>query len=306
MKSYHGIMRLKKEYVDLFNNPILSLGISVGLVDEEDLYKWKFCLFGPKDTPYADGFFNLHLIFPKDYPEKNPEIVFLTPIYHPNVKHFKSEDIGESLGHVSVSFINWWKPETTPREILTRLYSIFYLPNPCSGYGLDRLNEYSNNYSLYELKARYFTKKYANYIQKQELYDKSWDFSCNENDLNSLPSPTIDKTLSTPTIDKTLPFPTIGKTSPFPTMGNLLFINNDDINKTLNFRLNDNGRRIINCHYNANERISDILGKYYLEFSSSSSLCIYKMKKIETYYSLKDIGVVEGEEIIFINDVYFA
>ena len=189
MKSYHGIMRLKKEYVDLFNNPILSLSISVGLVDEEDLYKWKFCLFGPKDTPYADGFFNLHLIFPKDYPEKNPEIVFLTPIYHPNVKHFKSEDIGESLGHVSVNFINWWKPETTPREILTRLYSIFYWQNPESPYSLDRAKEFMNNRLLFMQKACYFTKKYAKPGQKRKLYDKTWDFSYNENDLNSLSSP---------------------------------------------------------------------------------------------------------------------
>ena len=43
------------------------------------------------------------------------------------------------------------------------------------------------------LKARYFTVKYATFSQKRELYDKTWDFSCNEIDLASLPSLTIGK-----------------------------------------------------------------------------------------------------------------
>ena len=49
---------------------------------------------GPKDTPYANGIFFLHLKFPKEYPERNPEIVFLTPIYHPNVNPYKTENDG--------------------------------------------------------------------------------------------------------------------------------------------------------------------------------------------------------------------
>ena len=139
MKTYNGIERLKNEYNDLYNNPITSLSISVGLIDDNNLYKWKFCLLGPKDTPYADGFFKLLLKFPNYYPEEKPEIIFLTPIFHLNVNPRKHEDEwSEPLGHVSVSFINWWKPETTPREILTRLYSIFYSPNPESPYSLDR------------------------------------------------------------------------------------------------------------------------------------------------------------------------
>ena len=49
---------------------------------------------GPKDTSYAKGIFFLRLIFPKDYPERNPEIVFLTPIYYPNVNSYKRENDG--------------------------------------------------------------------------------------------------------------------------------------------------------------------------------------------------------------------
>ena len=148
---------------------------------------------GPKDTPYAKGIFFLHLKFPKDYPERNPEIVFLTPIYHPNVNPYKRGNDGPfQLGYVCVSFINWWKKETTPREILTRLYSIFYLTCSQSGYDLKICMEIQNNYSLYALKEKYFTQKYACIPPQKELYDESLDFSLNENYLNYL-SPITEK-----------------------------------------------------------------------------------------------------------------
>ena len=46
-------------------------------------------------------------------------------------------------------------------------------------------------------KACYFTKKYANIAIKQELYDKTWDFSCNKNDLNSLSTSKIGRKMIT-------------------------------------------------------------------------------------------------------------
>ena len=81
---------MNNEYNDLNYNPISSLGINVGLIDDYDIYKWRVCLIGPKDTPYAKGIFYIHLIFPEDYPKKSPEIVLFTPIYHPNVNPCKS------------------------------------------------------------------------------------------------------------------------------------------------------------------------------------------------------------------------
>ena len=75
-KNIEGKKRLNNEYNDLNHNPISSLGINVGLIDDYDIYKWRACLIGPKDTPYAKGIFYIHLIFPEDYPKKSPEIVF--------------------------------------------------------------------------------------------------------------------------------------------------------------------------------------------------------------------------------------
>ena len=113
------------------------------------------------------------------------------------------------------------------------MYSIFYWPNSDSGYDLKIWMEMQNNYSLYVLKAKYFTQKYAVLSQKKGLYDESWDFSFNENDLNSL-SPITEKKII--------------KSS-----------DNDNNNEMLNFYFNDNGREVIYCHCNINDRISDIL-----------------------------------------------
>ena len=52
---------------------------------EEDIHNWSAVIFGPDDTVYACGRFNLEITLPKDYPFKPPKIRFMTKIYHPNV-----------------------------------------------------------------------------------------------------------------------------------------------------------------------------------------------------------------------------
>ena len=123
----NSLERLKEEYKDLVCNPLSHLGIAVGLSNQDNLYEWNFSLIGAKDSPYEGGLFQMKLSFPKEYPDKAPNIIFLTPIYHLNVnpKFHKYYEDNESLGHVSASFVNWWRPKTTVREILTQLYSIF-------------------------------------------------------------------------------------------------------------------------------------------------------------------------------------
>ena len=135
----NSLERLKEEYKDLICNPLSNLGITVGLSNQDNWYEWKFTLIGAKDSPYARGLFHMKLSFPKEYPDKAPNIIFLTPIYHLNVnpKFHKYYEDNESLGHVSASFVNWWRPKTTVREILTQLYSIFYLINSESPYNLE-------------------------------------------------------------------------------------------------------------------------------------------------------------------------
>ena len=177
-----GLDRIAKEYKDINRNPIGNCGVTVGLFDENDFSRWRVSLLGPKDTSYKGGLFYLSINFPNDYPTKPPEVCFMTPIYHVNVNHKAPKFPGsESLGHVCISTLNWWKPEYTMREVLTNIFALFYLGNPDSPYGLDRADEFRENRAVYEEKVKLFTKKYANPMRGSKPSDpnKDWDFSLN-------------------------------------------------------------------------------------------------------------------------------
>ena len=136
---------LRKEFEDLKHNPLSINGYTIELFNQYNIYEWKITLLGAKDTPYANGIFFLKLQFPHDYPHSRPEIYFLTPIYHMNVLR--------SNGKVRVNFIYEWNPNRSVREILTKLYSIFYLVNPHSPYQREMADEYKKDKNLYEFNA---------------------------------------------------------------------------------------------------------------------------------------------------------
>ena len=166
MNSFDSLKRITEEFTNLNRNPIFNICASVGLLKQDNFYKWKVTLMGPKDTPYEFGTFYIEVIFPKNYPNRPPEIHFITPIYHPNVNIQRSDK--EALGNVHFSTIKFWNPSTTMRKVITDLYAIFYLVNPVSPLSSKLAKEYQENRGLYEEKIIYFTKKYA--IYQKVLY----------------------------------------------------------------------------------------------------------------------------------------
>ena len=172
--------RIIEEYERLKNDPNQNIGLTVGMPDKNNIFEWQAIIRGPPDTSYSDGIFFLSIKFPVDYPEHCPEVCFKNPIYHINVNPIKSNLPGdEPLGHVSFSKLNLWKPEYKMIDVLANIYELFYEANPVSAYGLERVDEYKLNRSLYERKIYYFTKKYANPKDDNIKidYDESWDFS---------------------------------------------------------------------------------------------------------------------------------
>jgi len=176
--------RIRDEYIDLNINPIENYGATIGLINEGCYNDWKISLLGPKDTSYKGGVFFLNAHFPPEYPNKPPEIHFLTPIYHVNVNPTISKDGGsESLGHICISTLNWWKPQYKMREVLLNIYSLFFMANPDSAYGIDRAKEFNEERSIYEEKVKFFTKKYADPFNVPKQFDRSknWDFNLSIN-----------------------------------------------------------------------------------------------------------------------------
>jgi ubiquitin-protein ligase len=175
-----SLERLFTEYHELNSNPITNCGITVGLVNENSYKDWQLTMTGPKDSYYKGGIFFLNAHFPDNYPNEPPEVFFITPIYNLNVNPIAPRNEGdESLGHICISTLNWWKPEYKIREVLHNIYLLFYCQNPNSAYGTEKSKEYIEAREVYDEKVKFFTKKYANIKRnfKENDIKKDWDFS---------------------------------------------------------------------------------------------------------------------------------
>ena len=144
---------LKKEFDALQNDPILSLGCTVGLENKNDIFHWKISLAGPIDTPYAGGMFFLTAAFTEDYPDKKPEVRFINKIYHLNVS--------PTNGHICISTLNDWKPKTPMVDVISAIFALFYDQNPKSPYSGEMAREYENDRNKFNQKARQWTAQYA-------------------------------------------------------------------------------------------------------------------------------------------------
>ena len=51
-------------------------GFSVGLENDNSMFKWNVIFNGPEDTPYEGGYFKATLKFPDDFPNNPPEMTF--------------------------------------------------------------------------------------------------------------------------------------------------------------------------------------------------------------------------------------
>ena len=279
-------LELLKQYKYADCDTIHNLGYSIKLFKEDDIYEWDVVLLGAPDSLYNGGIFHIKLSFPKDYPNSKPEVIFLTPIYHLNVNPRNFSKI-EPLGHVSVSFINWWNPKTTVKEILIQLYSIFYLQTNDSPYGLDRSIEFLENRPLYDMKTKYFTKKYANQenLDKGIKYDdKNWDFSCNENELKS-------------------------KGEIFQKQKESNNANNSE-NKNIELIFEINGKKQVKIKCGTNELTSDVMERSKedlgIKDNTENLLYIFNRRRLNLELPIKENGLNDNSEIIVIYDVIYA
>jgi len=159
------LTRLKKEYeLCSADNELSLIGCSFALIDN-NYYKWKVTIIGPKGTPYENGLFFIQIIFPEDYPKSGAEFRFLNHIYHLNVDLRK-----ESFGHICLTSLNEWRTTgkvdgKTCYGVKQALFDIFYLfftQGVDSPYSDEMKALYQQDKNKFEENAREWTKKYAN------------------------------------------------------------------------------------------------------------------------------------------------
>ncbi len=142
--------RLTNELKALQTSPVC--GATVNLPDPSNLYKWDVILPGPAGSAYEKGKFRLSFEFPDNYPFKHPEVKFVTPMYHPNIKR----DTGEICMDV---FANSWSPTQKVCDIIEKLASLLTSPSTESPLESEICQEFINNHSKWEKKVREFVAK---------------------------------------------------------------------------------------------------------------------------------------------------
>ena len=133
-------------------------GFSVGLENDNNMFKWNIIFNGPEDTPYEGGYFKATMEFPSDFPESPPKMKFVTPMWHPNIY----ED-----GNVCISILHSdkdpmydfegdarWRPILGVEAILLSVISMLNDPNIESPANVDASKEWRDERNKYNAKVR--------------------------------------------------------------------------------------------------------------------------------------------------------
>ena len=110
--------RLKREYMELMREPVQYIEAHP---TEHNLLEWHYVLYGPPDTPYADGIYHGRLDFPPEFPFKPPSIRMMTPSgrFRPNTRiclnisdyHPESWSAAWTIGSVLVGLLSFMVSE---------------------------------------------------------------------------------------------------------------------------------------------------------------------------------------------------
>ena len=118
---------LQSELMALMTSPTPGLS---AFPSNTDITKWNATVTGPTDTPYADLTFKLTLAYPSNYPYAPPEVLFKTPVYHPNV---------DMSGRICLDILKpggqgkegAWSAVLNTSSVLLSIQSLLGEPNKC-------------------------------------------------------------------------------------------------------------------------------------------------------------------------------
>jgi len=159
-------LSLRRQLQELTKKP--SDLFSAGLVDDADLYEWEVSIFGIRDTLYDEAVLRARLTFPVEFPNKPPQMRFVTEMWHPNiytdgkvcisilhdpeVDQYGYEDVGER-----------WLPVHTVETIIISVISLLSsdTPNTDSPANIDAAKQVREDPAGYKKKVRRLVRKSA-------------------------------------------------------------------------------------------------------------------------------------------------
>jgi ubiquitin-protein ligase len=151
------LKRIKKELIDLENNPIPGIR---AYPKEDDLYSWEASIEGPESSPYEGGTFFLEIFFPKAYPFKPPKVSFRTKIFHCN--------IASKTGSICLDLLKTqWSPVLTVNKLLLSIVTLLTDANPNDPLVPEVARLYTRDRSTHDDTAREWTKKYATFKREE-------------------------------------------------------------------------------------------------------------------------------------------
>ena len=149
MKSREEVEQLiKKQYKVVKEEPMPSLGISVGLKDK-NYFKWAVLIFAPDDSIYKGQIFELNIDFNENFPKFNPKVKFITKIYHCNVS---------DEGDINIPSLQNWNEDISMNQVLSDIFSLFYKQNVEKAFDKTIAFEYEHNRPQFEKKAQKLEK----------------------------------------------------------------------------------------------------------------------------------------------------
>ncbi|CAM9167357.1 unnamed protein product [Phaeothamnion confervicola] len=140
-------------------------GVSVGLVDDNNIFVWELLIVGPPDTLYEGGFFKATLEFPKDFPNNPPTMLFVTEMWHPNVYEDGRVCIsilhppGEDKFNEQETAEERWRPILGVESIIMSVISMLSDPNDESPANIDAAVQWRKERDAFKKRVRQIVRK---------------------------------------------------------------------------------------------------------------------------------------------------